>query len=108
MTAEDVNSSIENWMRKEKLRYESQDDMFIIYDSYGKWVIPKYRYEHVTDNFFFALKTMKHKFYKCTVIFRETKEAHELWDSLPEEVIERLNLSVLLVAENGTVTQLIY
>lgn len=28
--------------------------------------------------------------------------------SLPEEVIERLNLSVLLVAENGTVTQLIY
>lgn len=102
---QDVNHCIENWIRKEKMRYETSENNYIIKDSYGLWLVPKYTEKSHAENFLELLKQLNEDHYKCSIIFKDTKETHLFWNSISEAVKEKLNMSAFFVAENKEVYQ---
>lgn len=73
--ANEINLHVENWMKKEHIRYESCEDVFLIHDSYGLWMISKFRNEPAEERFLNTLKWIKEDTHKCTVIFEDKKRA---------------------------------
>ena len=104
----EINLSVENWMRKEKIKYEELDNKYLIKDPYGLWIIPKYNNESASERFLSSINMIDENFYKCSIIFKSTKDEHDFWKSISEEVIERLNLTALFVAKDGFDSQMVY
>lgn len=105
LNTNDPNSCVEYWMKTERIKYEALDEMYLIKDPYGLWAIPKYRNESASDRFLCSIKMITEEHYKCSIIFKESRDAHRFWESMSEEVIERLNLSALFIAKDGSVSQ---
>lgn len=103
-----INLFVENWMRKEKIKYEELDNKYLINDPYGIWIIPKYDNGTASERFLSSITLINEDFYKCSIIFKDTKDAHDFWESMSEEIIERLNLTALFVAKDGSVSQKFY
>lgn len=101
-----VNLCVENWMNKNRIRYKSYNDIFLIDDTYGLWVIAKYREENPRERFITALKVIKDEHYKCSVLFRDSLESREFWNNMSETTIERLNLTALFISTDGSVIQI--
>ena len=72
------------------------------------WIIPKYNNESASERFLSSINMIDENFYKCSIIFKSTKDEHDFWKSISEEVIERLNLTALFVAKDGFVSQMVY
>lgn len=104
MNVDEINRNVERWMKKEHMRYETYEDIFKINDTYGLWVIAKYQEEPDNERFLNALKLIKDDTHKCTVVFRDIKSSREFWNLMSEEVLYRLNLTALFVADDGAVT----
>lgn len=102
----DVNLCFENWMNKNRIKYKTYDDIFLIDDTYGLWVIAKYREESPRERFITALKVIKDEHYKCSVLFRDSLESREFWNNMSETTIERLNLTALFISTDGSVIQI--
>lgn len=107
MIEDEINRTVEGWMKKEHMRYESFEGIFKINDTYGLWIIAKYKEESDNERFLNTLRLIKDDTHKCTVVFRDIKSSREFWNKMSEEVLYRLNLTALFVADNGTVTHLI-
>lgn len=105
LNVEEVNQCVENWMRKERMRCEVLGNSYLIKDAYGIWMIPKYTDKSNSDKFLESLKQLSEDHYKCSVIFKDTKNAHLFWNSISEAVKEKLNMSALFVAEDQEVYQ---
>lgn len=103
----EINRIVEGWMKKEHMRYDDFEDIFKINDTYGLWIIVKYQEEPDNERFLNTLRFIKDDTHKCTVVFRDIKSSREFWNQMSEEVLYRLNLTALFVADNGTVTHLI-
>lgn len=103
----EINLHVENWMRKEHIRYESCEDVYLIHDAYGLWMIAKYREETADKRFLNTLRLIKETTHKCTLALKDTKSNRDFWNGMSEEVLFRLNFTVLFVTKNGTVTHLI-
>lgn len=102
---QEVNLCIENWMRKERMRFDIQEDHYLVNDSYGLWVIPKYIDTCESDNFLRSIRLLSDEHYKCSVIFKDTKESRLFWNTMSESVIDRLNMTALFVSRNKNVLQ---
>lgn len=107
MNVDEINRSIEGWMRKEHIKYEVVEDIFKINDTYGLWIIAKYQEESDNERFLNTLKLINDDTHKCTVVFKDIKHSRNFWNEMSEEVLYRLNLTALFVADDGTVTHLI-
>lgn len=102
----DINECIVNWMNKNRMRYKIFDDIFLIDDTYGLWVIAKYKEEDPSERFISSLKVIKDEHYKCSVLFKDSLNTRKFWNSMSEETIERLNLSALFISQDGSVIQM--
>lgn len=107
MKADEINRNVEGWMRKEHIKYEAFEDIFKINDTYGLWIIAKYQEEPDNERFLNTLKLINDDTHKCTAVFKDIKHSRNFWNEMSEEVLYRLNLTALFVADDGTVTHLI-
>lgn len=104
MNVDEINRNVERWMKKEHMRYETYEDIFKINDTYGLWVIAKYKEEPDNERFLNTLRLIKDDTHKCTVVFRDIKSSRDFWNQMSEEVLYRLNLTALFVANDGVVS----
>lgn len=102
---QNINMCIENWMKKEKMKYSVLGNQYLINDSYGLWIIPKYIDKCDGEKFIESIKLIRDEHYKCSIIFKNTKEAHFFWNTMSESVIERLNITALFVSDNKQIFQ---
>lgn len=105
LDVQEVNHCSQEWLRKERIRCEVSENSFLIKDIYGLWLIPKYTEKSDSERFLESLKQLRDEHYKCSVIFKDTKEAHFFWNSISESVKEKLNLSALFVKDSKKVYQ---
>lgn len=103
----DENRCVENWFIKNRIKYKTYDDIFLIDDTYGLWVIAKYKEESPAERFITSLKVIKNEHYKCSIIFRDSLKTREFWNSMSEETIERLNLSALFISDDGLISYIV-
>lgn len=106
MNVDEINRHVEDWMRKEHIRYEAFGDIFKINDAYGLWIIVKYKEEPDNDRFLNTLKLITEDTQKCTVVFKDIKSSRKFWNQMSEEVIYRLNLTALFVADDGVASHI--
>lgn len=107
MNVDEINRNVEEWMKKEHIRYETYEDIFKINDTYGLWLIAKYKEEPDNERFLNTLRLIKDDTHKCTVVFKDMKHSREFWNQMSEEVLYQLNLTALFVADDESVTHLI-
>lgn len=100
-----LNALFEDWMRTERLKYESFEHTYIIDDAYGLWMITKYQDGSDSERFLSSLKMINEDIHKCSILYKDTKSARDFWNEMPEEVIDRLNLSAFFITEDGSVSQ---
>lgn len=104
LNALEINESFEHWMRRHRMKFENYQDAYLIDDSYGYWIIAKYQEESERDRFIHSLQVMGENTYKCSVLFKDTKRAHNFWEGMSEEVIDRLNLSAFFIDDHAKIS----
>ena len=100
-----INLLVENWMKKEKLRYENFQNAYFIDDAYGLWIIPKFKEGSNNDRFMSSITMIREDIHKCSIIFKDNESTREFWKQMSEEVIDRLNLTAFFVTRDGMVYQ---
>lgn len=102
-----ANMCIENWMKRNRIKYESYEDLFLANDGYGIWIIIKYRNKKENELFIKALQLIAEDTHKCTVVFKNTKKSRHFWNEISEEVKDRLNLTALFIENDETVLHIV-
>lgn len=101
--AEAINTHFEEWMKQEKIRFQVYKDYYLINDGYGPWIISKFQDESASERFLTTIRMMDEQTHKLSVIFEDNTSSRYFWDTMSEEVIDRLNATAYFVGFDGTV-----